>query len=62
METSNNHFRADIAPKTGRSARPALLEPLPLGLNHPSEKKMLKIKELEHILRGKVDQLFRTMF
>jgi len=32
-----------------------------LGLNHPSEKKMLKIKDLEHVLIGKVDQLFRNM-
>jgi hypothetical protein len=40
---------------------PAALEHLPLGLNHPSEKKMLKIKELEHVLIGKVDQLFRNM-
>jgi hypothetical protein len=37
------------------------LEHLPLGLNHPSEKKMLKIKKLEHVLRGKVGQLFRNM-
>jgi hypothetical protein len=30
-------------------------------LNHPSEKKRLKIKDLEHVLIGKVDQLFRNM-
>ena len=36
------------------------LEHLPLGPNHPSGKKMLKIKELEHVLRGKVGQLFRN--
>ena len=37
------------------------LEHLPLGLSHPSEKKMLKIKELEHVLIGKVGQLFQNM-
>jgi hypothetical protein len=31
----------------------ASFEPLPLGLNHPSEKKRLKIKDLEHVLIGK---------
>jgi len=30
-------------------------------LNPPSEKKRLKIKELEPVLVGKVDQLFRNM-
>jgi hydrogenase nickel insertion protein HypA len=40
---------------------PERLEHLPLGLSHPSEKKMLKIKELEHVLIGKVGQLFRNM-
>jgi hypothetical protein len=30
-------------------------------LNHPSEKKMLKIKELEPVPLEKVDQLFRNM-
>jgi hypothetical protein len=39
----------------------ASLEHLPLGLNHPSEKKRLKIKDLKHVLIGKVDQLFRNM-
>jgi hypothetical protein len=37
------------------------LEHLLLGLNHPSEKKMLKINKLEHVLSGKVGQLFRNM-
>jgi len=37
------------------------LEPLARGLQHPSEKKRLKIKELEHVPLGKVDQLFRNM-
>jgi hypothetical protein len=30
-------------------------------LNHPSEKKRLEIKEPEHVLSGKVGQLFRAM-
>jgi hypothetical protein len=34
-------------------------EPVALWLHHPSEKK-IKIKELEHLLRGKVGQLFRN--
>ena len=29
--------------------------------NYPSEEKMLKIKKLEHVLLGKVGQLFRNM-
>jgi hypothetical protein len=40
---------------------PMLPEHLPLGLNPPSEKKMLKVNKLEHVLIGKVIQLFRNM-
>jgi hypothetical protein len=43
-----------------RAVSPAL-EPLVLGLNHPSEKKSLKIKELEPVPIGKAGQLFRNM-
>jgi hypothetical protein len=30
-------------------------------LNHPIDKNSLNIKEVEHVLVGKVDQLFRNM-
>ena len=40
--------------------RPAL-EPLPLWVAHPSEKKTLKINKLGHVLTDKVDQLCRDM-
>jgi hypothetical protein len=41
--------------------RRAALERFPTGWNQPVEKKTLKIKELEHVLVGKVSQLFRNM-
>jgi hypothetical protein len=47
----------DSCPAACRTA----LERFPIGLNHPVEKKTLKINELEHVLVGKVDQLFRNM-
>jgi hypothetical protein len=38
-----------------------LLERFPITWNHVIEKKSLKFKELEHVLIGKVEQLFRDM-
>jgi len=37
------------------------LERFPIGWNHPIGKKTLKINNLEHVLIGKVMQLFRNM-
>jgi hypothetical protein len=37
------------------------LERIPIGWNHPIDKNTLKINLLEHVLIGKVSQLFRNM-
>jgi hypothetical protein len=37
------------------------LERIPIGWNHPIDKNRLKINLLEHVLIGKVSQLFRNM-
>jgi hypothetical protein len=38
-----------------------MLERIPIGWNHPIDKNTLKINLLEHVLIGKVSQLFRNM-
>jgi hypothetical protein len=40
---------------------PLRLERIPIGWNHPIDKNTLKINLLEHVLIGKVSQLFRNM-
>jgi hypothetical protein len=37
------------------------LERIPIGWNRPIDKNTLKINLLEHVLIGKVSQLFRNM-
>jgi hypothetical protein len=53
---SSNHgsskVRHDLVP---------LLERVPIKWNHSIDKDALKIKELEHVLIEKVEQLFRDM-
>jgi hypothetical protein len=39
----------------------SVLERFPIGWNHPIDKNTLKINILEHVLIGKVSQLFRNM-
>ena len=48
---------------TGRCNAVSLdyLERVPIGWNYPIDKNSLEIKELEHVLVGKVSQLFRNM-
>jgi hypothetical protein len=43
------------------SRRPVRLERFPIRWNHLIEKESLRVKELEHVLIEKVDQLFRNM-
>jgi hypothetical protein len=50
------YIRADFGGVTGMP-----LERIPLGWNHPIDKNTLKINLLEHVLIGKVSQLFRNM-
>jgi hypothetical protein len=47
--------------RRSHAARIEPLERFPIGQDRPVEKKTLKIKKLEHVLVGKVDQLVRNM-
>jgi len=53
-----NHVGSPCLP--ARSA-PGALESIPIKWNHLIDKDSLKIKELEHVLIQKVEQLFRDM-
>jgi hypothetical protein len=44
-----------------RRGRGRELERIPIGWNHPIDKNTLKINLFEHVLIGKVSQLFRNM-
>jgi hypothetical protein len=53
MVAKNSHSREQIGQPS--------LERIPIGWNHPIDKNTLKINLLEHVLIGKVSQLFRNM-
>jgi hypothetical protein len=52
--------RRDMTPGLLMHLRPTL-ERIPIRWNHPIDKNTLEINSLEHVLIGKVSQLFRNM-
>jgi hypothetical protein len=53
--------RRSLPVRANRIMNDLLLERIPIGWNYPIDKNTLKINRLEHVLIGKVSQLFRNM-
>jgi hypothetical protein len=54
-------FSSQVEQLAGEYGNKGEVERIPIGWNHPIDKNTLKINLLEHVLIGKVSQLFRNM-